>query len=63
MDLFPAKAQFLTGENVDVILEMAEEPWERAEVLVFRLNELVRRQSLRPEGRRPLNNGKLVHVP
>ena len=52
MDLFPAKAQFLTSENVDVILETAEEQWEQAEVSVFRLNELVRRQSVRPAGRR-----------
>lgn len=52
MDLFPAKAQFHTGEPVDVILETNGEPWERAEAAVFRLNELVGRQSLRPAGPR-----------
>ena len=52
MDLFPAKAQFHTGEPVDVILETDGEPWERAEAAVFRLNELVGRQSLRPAGPR-----------
>ena len=31
MDLFPAKAQFHTGEPVDVILETDGEPWERRE--------------------------------
>ena len=52
MDLFPAKAQFHTGEPVDEILETDGEPWERAEAAVFRLNELVGRQSLRPAGPR-----------
>lgn len=54
MDLFPAKTQFLTGENVDLILETAKEQWEQAEVSVFRLNDLVLRQSRRPEGGRAL---------
>lgn len=53
MDLFPAKTQFLTGENVDLILETAKEQWEQAEVSVFRLNDLVLRQSRRPEGGAP----------
>ena len=48
MDLFPAKAQFLTGENVDLILETAKGQWEQVEVSVFRLNDLVRRMGDAP---------------
>ena len=42
MDLYPAKAQFLTGEEVSLVLEAdGTLPWT-AEVQVYRLDEMVR---------------------
>lgn len=42
MDLYPAKAQFLTGEEVSLVLETdGVLPWT-AEVQVYRLNEAIR---------------------
>lgn len=47
MDLYPAKAQFLTGEEVSLVLEAdGTLPWT-AEVQVYRLDEMVRKVTAR----------------
>lgn len=46
MDLYPVKAQFLTGEEVELRLEMDGSICEYAEVAVYHLNILVHQQTV-----------------
>lgn len=46
MDLYPVKAQFLTGEEVKLCLEMGKSICEYVEVAVYHLNDLVHQQTV-----------------
>ena len=46
MDLYPVKAQFLTGEEVVLHLETDGSSYEYVQVSVYRLNELVHQQTI-----------------
>ena len=46
MDLYPQKAQFLTGEDVRLLLEIGDEACARVEVTVFRMERAVHRRTI-----------------
>lgn len=46
MDLYPVKAQFLSGEEVELRLDTDGHICEYAEVSIYHLNDLVYRQKL-----------------
>ena len=46
MDLYPVKAQFLSGEEVELCLDADGHICEYAEVSIYHLNDLVYRQEV-----------------